>query len=358
MQIKTFSGPDARVVLAQVKADMGEEAVILSSREVQKDGQRWHEVTAGLDHPGGDSGAMPAEWAEWRKEWGKLKEHLYTLMQPSIQWERLSPRQRVALEYLQREGVADPVVMDLYQKMLSGSSVLEALGDLMPVRPWGADEWPERVHAVAGPYGSGKSTAALRMGILLRKEAPSLKIAFINADCERGNGRLLLRHWAELSDFLYTEAPDAESMRAALRACGEADRVFIDLPGIGGQSGTLLDRLGALGIQGIGAAVHLTLPPHYSDAQNRAFLTRYQTGLLASIVWSKLDEAAGYGPLINVAVASGLPASALSHGAGMRSTLSPARETLLWRLVFKRQLPGQETSAAGEEGGRASVGAE
>lgn len=358
MQIKTFSGSDARVVLAQVKADMGEDAVILSSREVQKDGQRWHEVTAGVEHPGGEGGVMPPDWAEWRNEWSKLKEHLYTLMQPSIQWERLSPRQRVALEYLQREGVADPVILDLYQKMLGGSSVLEALGDLIPARPWGADEWPERVHAVAGPYGSGKSTAALRMGMLLRKDAPTLKIAFINADCERGNGRLLLRHWAELSDFMYTEAPDAESMRAALRACAEADRVFIDLPGIGGRGGTLLDRLGALGIQGIGAAIHLTLPPHYSDAQNRAFLTRYQTSLLASIVWSKLDEATGYGPLINVAVSSGLPASALSHGAGMRGTLSPAREPLLWRLIFKRQLPGQAASAAPEEGGRAAGEAE
>lgn len=340
MQIRNFSGSTAQAVLAQVRAEMGEDAVILSSREVQKDGKVFYEVSAGVEHPGGEF-IMPQEWMEWRKEWTKVKEHLYALMQPSIQWERLAPRQRVALEYLQREGAADSVIVDLYERMLAGASVLEAMSQLVPVRPWHADVWPERVHALSGPYGSGKTTVALRMGMLLHQEAPNLKIAFINSDCERGNGRLVLRHWAELSDFGYSEAPDAESMTAALRACSEADRILIDLPGIG-QNSNLLEQLGSLGIQGKEVPIHMALPPHYSDEQNRMFLSRYQSALLASIIWTKLDEAAGYGPVINVAATSGVPVSALSFGSGMRKTLAPAHETMLWRLIFKRQLPTEQ----------------
>lgn len=342
MQIKTFSGATTQAVLAQVKSDMGQDAVILSSKEIKKDGQIWYEVTAGVEHPGAEW-SMPQEWLEWHKEWTKLKEHLYALMQPAIQWERLSPRQRVALEYLQREGAADSVVIDLYQKMLAGSTVLEALGELIPVRPWHAQIWPERVHAFAGPYGSGKTTVALRMGMKLHQEEPNLKIAFINSDCERGNGRLVLRHWAELSDFGYTEAPDAESMLTAMQVCTGADRILIDLPGIGTQNGTLLDQLGLLGIQSKDVPIHLALPPHYSDEQNRIFLSRYQSGILASIIWTKLDEAAGFGPVINVAAISGLPVSALSYGAGMRKTLAPAHANMLWKLIFKRQLPVENT---------------
>ena len=47
---------------------------------------------------------------------------------------------------------------------------------------------------------------------------PEMQIAFINTDCLRGNGRLTLRHWAELSDFGYLEAADAESIKDALEA--------------------------------------------------------------------------------------------------------------------------------------------
>lgn len=349
MQVKTFTGPNVQTVLAQVKADMGTDAIILSSRDMRKDGQLWHEVTVGVDNSAESEGGQQA-WGEWHKEWDRIKEHLYALMQPSLQWERLSPRQRVALEYLQREGADDAVVVELYHKlsMAPGTSVLEALSEVVPTRPWTLEAWPERVHVMAGPSGSGKTTAALRMAMLLRQEDSALKIAFINADCERGNGRLLLRHWAELSDFAYFEACDADSMRVALRASAEADCVFIDLPGLSSTAGngTLTEMLTALGLQGLGAVVHLAMPPHYGAAQSRAFIKRYQSGMLASIVWTKLDEAASYGPLINVATTSGLPVSALSYGSGMRGTLTPAREGTLWRLVFKRQLPGQAAAEA------------
>lgn len=346
MQVKTFTGPNVQTVLAQVKADMGTDAIILSSRDMRKDGQLWHEVTAGVDNP---AASESEGWGEWHKEWDRVKEHLYALMQPSLQWERLSPRQRVALEYLQREGADDAVVVELYHKLSNapGTSVLEALSEVVPTRPWTLEAWPERVHVMAGPSGSGKTTAALRMAMLLRQEDSTLKIAFINGDCERGNGRLLLRHWAELSDFAYFEACDADSMRVALRSSAEADCVFIDLPGLSSTSGngTLTEALAALNLQGIGAVVHLAMPPHYGAVQSRAFIKRYQSGMLASIVWTKLDEAACYGPMINVATTSGLPVSALSYGSGMRGTLTPAREGTLWRLVFKRQLPGQGTVA-------------
>lgn len=344
MQVKTFTGPDSQTVLAQIKIDMGPDAVILSSRDVHKDGQHWYEITAGVDRVADGSGGPPQAWDEWHKEWDKVKEHLYALMQPSLQWERLTPRHRVALEYLQKEGVDDSVIVDLYQKMLSapGASVLEALSELVVTRPWSARVWPEHLHIMAGPSGSGKTTAALRMALLLRQERPEIRIAFINADCERGNGRLLLRHWAELSGFAYAEAPDAETMHAALRAGKDVTHLFVDLPALR-DGATLADMMTSMGLQATDAAVHLALPPHYSTTQNRAFLNRYQTSLLSDVVWTKLDEAAGFGPLINVASFSGLPVSALSYGSAMRGTLSPAEEAFLWRLIFKRQLPGRIT---------------
>ena len=49
MQVKTFSGISTRDVLAQIKREMGEEAVILSKQEGKNANSAWCEITAGID---------------------------------------------------------------------------------------------------------------------------------------------------------------------------------------------------------------------------------------------------------------------------------------------------------------------
>jgi flagellar biosynthesis protein FlhF len=88
-----------------------------------------------------------------------------------------------------------------------------------------------------------------------------------------------------------------------------------------------------------GPAVHLALPPHYGALQLRTILGRYRTPHAGSIVWTKLDEAEHYGQIVNVGLATGLPESALSYGPGLGNSLAPAQSVMLWRLLFKRELP-------------------
>ena len=426
MQVKTYTGASTQEVLAQIKAELGPDAVILSSRTFRKNGVRCHEMTAGLDRlpaenteqaampkpaaqsrgsaqgsaqgKGGVSGgaqalagimqslhgsghnagvqaavqsamqsahlrggpgygmsgdSTPPGWSEWHKEWLQIKDHLFALMRPSIQLERLTPRQRVALEYLQREGVSDVVALDLYRRLLAspGASVLESLSELVPVRPWGA-EWTGRVHCLTGPFGAGKTTAGLRMALSLRRQMPEARIAFINADCQRGNGRLVLRHWAELSDFTYMEAPDAASMEKALVAAAGADKVFIDMPGLS-REGTLAQCRAGLGLNKTECATHLVLSPCFDHGQLAALLSRYHVGGEGSLIWTKLDEAVSFGALVNTAAACQLPVSCLSFGPGLKETLAPASEPLLWRLIFKRQMPDASGTASAADARRA-----
>ena len=91
------------------------------------------------------------------------------------------------------------------------------------------------------------------------------------------------------------------------------------------------------------AALHLVMP-HYGDQQISSFLRRYQVPLPGSLIWSKLDEALSFGTLVNVAVRSGLPISAISFGPELQASLLPAEESIIWRLLLKRQLPGPSHS--------------
>ncbi len=356
MHVRTFVGPNPQAVLSLIKLEMGPEAVILSSRDTVQDGQRIHEVVAGVDRAPGSTGGMPGVpghdeygdmngasppgWNEWHKEWARVKEHLYTLMRPSIQWSRLSPRQRVALEFLQREGVEDGLIFDMFKRLAaeSSTSILEILGDMTPVRPWTADNWKEAIHIVTGPFGAGKTTTLIRMALLLKRDLPDLKVAVINGDCGRGTGRLVLRHWSELSDFLYLEAREGDTMRRALRTAGAADVIFIDTPGLDRHT-RMGNVLSDFGLTGIGAVSHLVLQPFYSQSQMAAIIERYRSGLSGSVVWSKLDEATNFANLVNAAPQLGLPVSALSFGPVLRATLVPASHSQLWKLLFKQQLP-------------------
>lgn len=364
MQIKTYTGRNATAVLAKIKAELGSDAVILSSRECREGERTWHEMSVGIEHAaapgvaggagasfapgghGGPGGPTPPGWEEWHREWSQMKEHLFALMKPALRMEDLTPRQRVALEYLTREGVDDGVAMTLHRRLAadSGASVLEALADIVPVRGWGLAAWPQRAHVFAGPFGAGKTTAMLRMALALRREKPDLKIVLVNADCGRGHGRLLLKHYAELSDLVYREASTAAEFAAILRECPDAGRILVDLPGVA-RDGSLARQLAILGLAGAGAgtgvAVHLVLPPHHGPAQMAALLARYAFEGAGSLVWTKLDEACTFGALVNVAAACGLPVSALSYGPGMRNSLVAASDAALWRLLFKRQLPGE-----------------
>lgn len=360
MQVKTFTGASSQEALAMVKAEMGPDAVILGTRTHRKNGVVCHEITAGVERdnsgfsqPASGFGSAPADapptpggWNEWHKEWMRIKDQLFALMKPAIQLDRLTPRQRMALEYLQREGVSDAVAVELYRRLLADpeASVLECLSGIVPVKAFGADLWPQRVQLLTGPYGAGKTTVGLRFALYLRKIDPGCKIVFINADCMRGNGRLVLRHWAELSNFAYLEAPDKDSMKRALANTREFQTVFVDTPGFS-LSENLADWQRDMGLDGLNAARHLAISPFCEIIQIQDFLKRYQGPEAASVVWTKLDEAVSFGNIVNVAHESGLPVSALSYGAELKESLSPATEPMVWRLIFKRQLPGQNAPA-------------
>lgn len=294
------------------------------------------------------SSPPPPGWQLWHEEWNSIKSHLLALMKPAMRLDLLPPRQRLAIEFLQREGVEDNAVLSLFQCLQAdpSASILSPLAAMVPVRPWGLGEWPQRLQMVAGPFGAGKTSVAIRMALTLRRETPACRICMVNADATRGNGRLLLKHYCELSELAYKEAASTIELVAVLNQATKEnyDRIIVDLPGLsrGRHLATLIQDAGLAehcGETTDDLAVHLTLPPLYDSQQLQGVLTRYRVPHATGIVWTKLDELERYGQIVNVALATNLPVSALSFGPGLGNSLAQAKEDMLWRLLFKRELP-------------------
>lgn len=277
---------------------------------------------------------------------------MLALMKPTLNLEALEPRQRSAMEFLEHDGASDQALLALYRRLVAqpGASILEPLTQMLPVKPWGLEHWPQRVHMVAGPFGAGKTTAAVRMALALKKQRPGIRICIVNADAERGNGRLLLRHYAGLSEIDYREAVNGLEMAGVLGEITSKgfDKVIVDLPGLqqGMHLAETVTELGLGRVESIQTALHLVMAPHYDQQAMASLLSRYRLDMPSSIIWSKLDEAGRFGPVVNASVVSGLPVSAFSFGPGLLNTLAPASQIMLWKLLFKHELP----SASGQTG--------
>ncbi|MDR2489217.1 MAG: flagellar biosynthesis protein FlhF [Desulfovibrio sp.] len=386
MQVKTFSARGMSAVLGMIREELGPDAVILdtqeengtitvtaalegaSAKQRQPDGTPESKPSPSAASHGGappqaanrgkpqESASAeghaapppPFGWQKWHEEWSSIKNHLLALMKPALKLDLLPPRQRLAIEYLQREGVEDSAVLELFQRLQNDpdASILAPLADMVPLRPWGEHTWPQRIQVIAGPFGAGKTSVAIRMALALRRLSPACRVCLVNADATRGNGRLLLRHYCDLSDMAYKEASSTMELVSALNTAKKEgfDKIVVDLPGLskGRYLSTLLADAGLGELTGETAndvAVHLTLPPHYGSTQLGGILERYRTPHAGGIVWTKLDEADHYGQIINVALETCLPVSALSFGPGLGNSLAPVREPMLWKLLFKRELP-------------------
>ncbi len=361
MQVKTYRGSDTQAALARVKAELGDDAIILNTKTVGTGAGKTCEITAAVDPRAGDpkarsgngngyashdpGGFVPqhdANPADWTNEWRQIKDHLMALVKPQMNMEDLAPRQRVALKYLEREEVDTQVMLRIFLDLKADQErpILPVLESVAPCYGFGSKKWLQKIHVFAGPHGVGKTSSLVRLALREKHLKPKQRICVVASDEGQGKGRLVLRHYADLSGLAFREAGNADEMEDLLKEAHKFDMILVDLPGLSGKA-TLGERLADLGLDDCkDMAAHLVLAPYFSASQYAEIARRYGCPQLKSLIWTKLDEACTFGALLNMARLTELPVSALSYGAGLKNTITPAVSEMLWRLIFQHTLPG------------------
>jgi flagellar biosynthesis protein FlhF len=362
MHVKTFKGTDVQAALAKVKAELGDEAIILNTKTVRGSAGKTCEITAAIDPrsanggrpqgtPAQDAGGLPMpdeNPAHWACEWRHIKDQLMALVKPQMNMDDLSPRQRVAIKYLEREEVDTQVLLRVFLDLKADPErpILPVLESVAPCYGFESKKWLQKFHIFAGPHGVGKTLTLIRLALREKQARPKARICVVAADQGQGKGRLVLRHYADLSGLAFREAGSAEEMREVVKEAGKFDMIFVDLPGLAGAA-TLAEHLADLGLDDHrDMAAHLVLAPYFSASQYAQIVKRYSCSMLQSLIWTKLDEACSFGALLNMARMTELPVSALSFGSGLKNSIAPAKSDMLWRLIFKHTLPGHQAEQA------------
>jgi flagellar biosynthesis GTPase FlhF len=175
-----------------------------------------------------------------------------------------------------------------------------------------------------GPPACGKTTALIKLAVEYGLKLGNAIEIFCLTKGQTSVDRTLEAMTAVLG--VPCEAlPDAAALESALaRPRAEGTLVLIDANGYG--SGASEDEMELASVLACGenADVHLVLPATWQGVSIRQTVDRFEIFQPARLLFTMVDQAAVYGPLIQEAWRTGKPLSFVSSGTVGRTALRPA----------------------------------
>ena len=385
MNIKRFVAPDMREGLAAVRASLGEDAVILSSRKVA-DGV---EIVAAMDYGtalGDDTAALSSEALEQlmsdsiangaappprseplaayrdlepetpraaapenpeRADGGDLQQELRDLRRllesqlASLAWnevDRRLPERARMLREMSRFGIDPELTRELLEHVPANEdsrrgmrTLVRLLGERLPLAEVDLTDGGG-IFALVGPTGVGKTTtiAKLAARFILRHSAAELGL--VSTDVYRIGARQQLLTFARILGVPMQVADGAEELARVLDRLSHKKLVLIDTAGMSQRDVRLAEQLGALKVEQHAVRPVLTL----SAAADAACLAETFAAFRAvdpqALIVTKLDEAARLGPVLSLAVRQALAVAYVTDGQRVPEDLHTAAPKRFWLL--------------------------
>jgi flagellar biosynthesis protein FlhF len=393
MKIKRYMAASMRAALAQVRAEQGPDAVILSSRRVEEG----MEVIAAVDYdealfvgasvkrapaaytevpeplpmappqpvivvpaarstpspmpskpmlPAGlaaAAGARPADVADpgflnMQRELRELREMLQSeLAHMSWNDKRLrEPVQARVLEALTAMDIAPDIAMALAklaprQTTLKNPSHLP-LALLVRHLPVVDKLSPVSagVIAVVGPTGAGKTTTIAKLAARWSMQHGSQDLALVSTDGYRIGAREQLMTYARILGAPMHAANSGKDLARILERLKSKKLVLIDTAGMGPRDVRLTEQLAALHLGASRARVLLALPAQGEGHALEEIVRSFAKVSPAACILTKVDEAASLGAVISTTLRHKLPIAYLCNGQRVPEDLHAAHERRVW----------------------------
>ena len=400
MDIRTYRARTMHEALALVRRELGPDAAVLHTREVNGDGlvgwlkrRRVIEVTASASvqvpsrlpqrvrpkqpapaepavraapsspKPPQTSGRLdPAHLerdyrAKFRDDVKCQLGDVHSMVEDLSRRSSKSPRPELpeALFHLFTEMIeadlSEDLARELIERAVQGGSAGEA-DDPLRVREQLVRLVEEEIHvcgpirpvrgqrrliALVGPTGVGKTTTIAKLAANFRLR-DKLRVGLITVDTYRIAAVDQLRTYADIIDLPMEVVSTPREMRAAAERMSDMDLVLMDTAGRSPRDEVKVQELKSMLAEADADEVHLVLSGVAGASNLANTASKFAEVGTTALILTKLDEAAGLGNLLPALRVSRLPLSYLTHGQNVPDDIVVAERGRLASMMIGGRL--------------------
>lgn len=331
MNMKKYTADTMVNAMKKVRADFGENAIILSSNVVHSKGflglfkKKSVEVVAGYDAPKRPSVGIAepispptdetSETAkQLKQEMAEMKKMLENLQQVSaVELNKYPDEFQPALLHLQQQGIADDLITEVGDSMftytketkqdLTVEMQIEHMKTFFKAKiqelPFGGISFNKKYINVLGPTGVGKTTTIAKIAArtLLEKKK---KVGFITTDTYRIAAIEQLRTYANLLQAPVEVVYSPKDFKEAIDKFADLDYVFIDTAGRNYKESKFVEDLQDIVDFSLDMETFLVLSMTSKEEDMRVIVDQFQTFSIEKFIVTKMDETNSIGSLFNL----------------------------------------------------------
>ena len=209
--------------------------------------------------------------------------------------------------------------------------IVRMLGERLPVVQWDMAE-SGGVFAVVGPTGVGKTTTIAKIAARFVLKHSVADLGLVSTDSYRVGARQQLLNFARILRAPMQVADNASELARVLDGFSNKKLVLIDTAGMSQRDVRLANQFETLNARGHRVQSVLALSAGADRGCLAEALSAFRSAAPEALIVTKLDEAVALGPVMSLAINSGLPIAYLSDGQRVPEDLHLAAPKRFWLL--------------------------
>jgi flagellar biosynthesis protein FlhF len=259
----------------------------------------------------------------------------------SLAWSdlnRQAPVRARLLRELAKLGVDSVVAAELADEVPADATYQEAMrlivrrfGERLPLVSWDmADDGG--VFAIVGPTGVGKTTSIAKIAARFVLRHSVEELGLVSTDTYRIGARQQLFNFARILRAPMHVAENAGDLRRVLDGFTSKKLVLIDTAGMSQRDVRLANQFSTLHVEGHEIRTVLALSAGADRGCLAEAMRVFQAARPEALIVTKLDEAATLGGVLSLAISARLPVAYLSDGQRVPEDLHRAAPKRFWLL--------------------------